>query len=312
LSKVDRLVGMESIMKALIEIGPNLVLMRPDPMQVALLHRYPGIHQVLLQELSTIEQDVWLSESVHGTVRIVGTLGDVLGAALTTGTKLGWDVEMEARVTIREQHDIVQGRVAVMEMTDPGKTTTMEAKDDVTVEVDMFLTPSRDDGSDLIDSGSIVPAQVCVWIDSDAETDMVLFMFRLLPEDLMGLLVHLNIRVVLKQHGMEVRHGGWQQVGVPGGSCIGGRVRIKDIELGIGWLKARWWKESAHLVMKRAMKDEGIGPRARKDRVIDMSSNGGESKGSIVLSDPFPELLLWLTTACEEAGESRGRLSMGR
>src|SRR5882762_2935443 len=147
LSKIDRLVGMESILKALIEIGPNLLLMIPDPMQVALLHRYPGIHQVLLQELSTIEEDVWLSESMHGMVRIVGMLGDVLGAALTTGTQLGWDVKMEARVTIRERHDIVQGRVAVMEMTDPGKTTTMEAKDDVTVEVDMFLTPSRDDGS---------------------------------------------------------------------------------------------------------------------------------------------------------------------
>src|SRR5258706_5301777 len=64
--------------------------------------------------------------------------------------------------------------------------------------------------------------------------------------------------------------------------------------------------------MKGAMKDEGIGPRARQDRVIDMSSNGGEGKGRIVLSDPFPELLLWLTTACEEAGESRRRLSMGR
>src|SRR5258705_14016635 len=64
--------------------------------------------------------------------------------------------------------------------------------------------------------------------------------------------------------------------------------------------------------MKRAMKDEGIGPRARKDRVIDMSSNGGEGKGRIVLCDPFPEMLLWLTTACEEAGESRRRLRKGR
>ena len=216
LSKVDRLVGMESIMKALIEIGPNLPLMRPDPMQVALLHRYPGIHQVLLEEFASIEEDFWLSGSMHGTVCIVGTLGDVLGAALTLRTQLGWDVEMEARVTIREQHDIVQGRVAVVEMTDPGKTTTMEVKDDVTVEVDMFLTNSRDDGSNLIDSRSIVPAQVRVRIHSDAEADMVLFLFRLLPKDLMGLLVHLDIRVVLKQHGMEVSHGGWQQVGVPG------------------------------------------------------------------------------------------------
>jgi hypothetical protein len=299
LAKIDRLVGMKSILKALIEISPDLLLMSPDPMQVALLNGYPGINQVLLQESATIEEDVWLSESMHGTVFIVGTLGDVLGAALTIGTQLRWDVEAEARVTIREQHDIVEWSIAVVQMTDPGKTTSMEAKEDVTVEVDMFLTTSRDDGSNLIDSWSIIPAQVCVWIHSDAGLDIVLFLCRLLPEDLMGLLVHLNIRVVLNQHGMEVSHGGWVQVGVPGRPCIGSRVRIKDIELGIGWLNTRDWKESTHLVMKRAMEDECKGPRARKDRVIDISSNGGECKGSIVLSDPFPEFLFWLTTAFE-------------
>jgi len=212
LSKIDRLVGMNSILKALIEVCAYLLLMCPDPIQVALLDGYPGINQVLLEEFASIEEDVWLSGSMHGTVCIVAALGDVLGELLTIGTKLGWDIKMEARVTFREQHDIVQWSVAVVEMTDPGKTTSLEAKDNVAVEVDMFFTTSRDDGSNLIDSGSIVPAQVCVWIDSDAEADVLLFLCRLLPEDLMGLLVHLNIGVVFKQHDMEVSHGGWQQV----------------------------------------------------------------------------------------------------
>src|SRR5882762_6843853 len=107
LSKIDRLIGMNSILKALIEVCTYLLLMCPDPIQVALLNGYPGINQVLLEEFATIEEDVWLSGSTQGTVCIVATLG-------------------------------------------------MEAKDDVTVEVDMFLTTSRDDGSNLIDSWSII------------------------------------------------------------------------------------------------------------------------------------------------------------
>ena len=61
LAKIDRIVAMKSIMNTLIEISPYLLLMSPDPIQVALLNGYPGIDQVLLKEFSSIEKDVWAS-----------------------------------------------------------------------------------------------------------------------------------------------------------------------------------------------------------------------------------------------------------
>ena len=188
----------------------------------------------------------------------------------------------------------------MVQMTDPGKATSTQAKDNVTMQVHMFLTTTRDDGSDLIDSGSVVPAQVHVWINSDVGSDIELLLIcRHFPEDLMGLLVHVNIGVVLKQHDIEVSHGGWVQVWVPCQSCIISIVRIKDVELGIAWLNIKRWKESTHVVMKRSMEDECIGPRAREDNIIEFGSKGGESKGSIVLPNMFPELLLQGTTAFE-------------
>ncbi len=109
LAKSDRLlVSMKSIIQPLVEVGPYLLLMGPDPVQVALLYGSPGIHQVLLKEFSSIEEGVWVSQSMHCTVGIVAELGDVLGAALTIRTWLGWDGDVEARVTSREEQDIVE------------------------------------------------------------------------------------------------------------------------------------------------------------------------------------------------------------
>src|SRR5258705_10309313 len=107
LSKIDRLIGMNGILKALMEVCTYLLLMCPDPIQVALLDGYPGINQVLLEEFASIEEDVWLSGSMHGTVCIVAALGDFLGELLTIGTKLGWDVAMAARGPFRAQQHIV-------------------------------------------------------------------------------------------------------------------------------------------------------------------------------------------------------------
>jgi len=62
-----------------------------------------------------------------------------------------------------------------MQMTDSGKTPSMQVNDNVVVWVYLVLATSRDDCSNLIVSGSIIPAQVSVWINSDVGKDIELF-----------------------------------------------------------------------------------------------------------------------------------------
>jgi len=45
------LVAMKSIVEALIQISTYLLLMSPDPVQIALLNRCPGIHQILTERV---------------------------------------------------------------------------------------------------------------------------------------------------------------------------------------------------------------------------------------------------------------------
>src|SRR5713101_337032 len=176
------LVGMDSILEALVEVSPDLLLVCPDPVQVTLLHRDPGIHQVLLEELPPMEDEIRLrSRSGEGMIGIVALLGDVLGAHLTIGAWVGWDVEVEARVTSGEEQDIVERGVAVVQVADPGETSTLEAHYDVTVQVSIIRAP-RDNGSNLRGSGGIVPAQVCAGIHSDVHHHREVFTWRLLPE----------------------------------------------------------------------------------------------------------------------------------
>jgi len=77
------LVAMKSIVEALIQISTYLLLMSPDPVQIALLNRCPGIHQILLKELATAKDGVWLSEARECAICIVALLGHLLGAHLT-------------------------------------------------------------------------------------------------------------------------------------------------------------------------------------------------------------------------------------
>jgi len=82
------LVAMKSIMEALIQISTYLLLMSPDPVQIALLNRCPGIHQILLKELATAKDGVWLREARECAICIVALLGHILGAHLTIWTWL--------------------------------------------------------------------------------------------------------------------------------------------------------------------------------------------------------------------------------
>ena len=218
---------------------------------------------------------------------------------------------MEARVTSREEQNIVKWGVAVVQMTDPFQATTMQAYDNVTMQVYLFFTTTRNNCSDLLHSWSIVATQICAGIHCDANRHTLLLILRLLLEDLMGLLVHIYIWVVFKKHGVEISHGGRSQVRIVGQASIDSMVRIKDIELGIAREISRLWKEGPHLVMKRAMKPECIRPRTSKDSVIDFSSNRCECKCSVILANIVPEPFgKWITTI-QELGESEWCLSKG-
>jgi len=218
---------------------------------------------------------------------------------------------MESRVTSREEQNIVQWGVAVVQMTDPFQVTTMQAYDNVMVQVYLLFTTTRNDCSNLLHSWSIVATQICAGIHCDANRHSLLLLLRLLLEDLMSLLVHINVWVVFKKHGVEISHGGRSQVRIVGQASIDSMVRIQDIELGIAREISRLWKEGPHLVMKRAMKPESIRPRTSKDSVIDLGSNRCKSKSSIVLANIVPEPFGNLITTHQELGESEWCLSKG-
>jgi hypothetical protein len=256
------LVAMEGIMKASIHLSMELLLMSPDPIQPALLHRCPCIHQILLQELASVEDGVRLSEAREYMVGIVALLGDIFGAPLTLWTCLCWDVEVEARVTLGKEQDIVQGRVAVMQMADPPESSSLQVHNNVPVQISLDSIMPRNHGSNLLDSGGIVPAQICTMIHSDVHCHIDLFLSWLLPQDLMCLPVEIDIGIVGKEHVIEICHGGGVQVGVVGQACIDCMIWIQDVELGIARLICTIWKESTHLVVKRAMEPESIRPRA--------------------------------------------------
>jgi len=193
----------------------------------------------------------------------------------------------------------------------PGETSSMQAHNDVTVQVNIIRAP-RDNGSNLRGSGSIIPAQVCAGIHSDVNHNTELFTWRLLPEDLVGLLVHVHIGVAFQEHVVEVRHGGRVKVGVVVHPCSESQVSVQDVELGIAWLVARRWEEGTHLVVKGTMELEGIRPRASYDSIIHLCSHRCEGKGKVELVDVFPEALGQCRAALEDGGEGGWWMSKRR
>jgi|SRR5882762_2966869 len=179
------------------------------------------------------------------------------------------------------------------------------------MQVHLFFTTTRNDCSHLLHSWSIVVTQICAGINCDANRHIVLLILRLILQDLMSLLVHVDIGIVFKEHCMEISHGGRRKVGIVGQSSIDCIIRIQYIELGIAWVISRLWKESTHLVMKRAMKPECIRPRTSKHSVINFGSNRSKCKCSIILANMIPELLGKLITTFQEPGECEWWLSKG-
>jgi len=82
------LIAMKCIMDPSIHISTYLLLMGPDPVQIALLNRCPGIHQILLKEFPTVKDGIWLSEAKKCMICIIAMLGHFLGAHLTIWTWL--------------------------------------------------------------------------------------------------------------------------------------------------------------------------------------------------------------------------------
>jgi hypothetical protein len=111
-----------------------------------------------------------------------------------------------------------------------------------------LVTITGKNDSDLI-SGSgreVVAAMVTALIE--AQRNLALLLWRHVPGELMGLLVHLDSRMVTVEHVLKGDHGVMIELGVPpiGHPKVDSISWIIDIQLSKDWrLPLRWKKRSA-------------------------------------------------------------------
>ena len=177
-------------------ICSQLLLMIYNPVEIALLHRCPCIHHILLKEVATPKQQRLLSRSRMQPVCIIALLGNIWSLLFLISVKMSRNFFMPTILTMRKEQDIVEGGVGRIKMTDLFQTSTSEPKNDVMVIWTLLRSISRNDDSNLIvGSGQIVTLKILISLCMKSNGYSILLLCWLFPQDLICLFVELHIRM---------------------------------------------------------------------------------------------------------------------
>ena len=133
-----------------------------------------------------------------------------------------------------------------------------------------------------------------------AQSDLALLFWRHVPGELMGLLVHLDSRMVTVEHVLKGDHSMMIELGVPsvGHPKVDSISWIIDVELSIDWGLPLRWKKGSALMGKLAMQPKDIGTFTVIDRLIHFVTDRSHGKGVVVGADVFPELFCnWILSS---------------
>ena len=114
--------------------------------------------------MKQLDDSFWMIWSGMKSIGIISPLADIGRAHFTIGSRVGRDVGVPALLAMREHENVVQWGVHGVEMTDALETATLswglETQDDLSVFIYVFITTSRYNSSDLINSREVI----MVWI----------------------------------------------------------------------------------------------------------------------------------------------------
>src|SRR5882757_4124829 len=163
-----------------------------------------------------------------------------------------------------------------------------------------LVTITWKDDSNLIGSSSreVVAATVTVLVK--AQSDLALLFQRHVPSKLMGLLVHLDSRMVTVEHVLKGDHSVMIELGVPsiGHPKVDSISWIINVELSVDWGLPLWWKKRFALMGKLAMQPKDIGTFTIIDRLVHFATNRSHGKSVVVGTDVFPELFCnWILSS---------------
>src|SRR5882757_9341411 len=133
-----------------------------------------------------------------------------------------------------------------------------------------------------------------------AQSNLALLLWRHVPGELMGLLVHLDSRMVTVEHILKSDHGVMIELGIP--SVCHPKVDsiswIIDVELSIDWGLPLRWKKGSALMGKLAMQPKDIGTLTIIDGLIHLATDGSHGKSIVICADVFPEIFCnWILSS---------------
>jgi hypothetical protein len=109
----------------------------------------------------------------------------------------------------------------------------------------------------------------------------------------MGLLVHLDSRMVAVEHVLKGDHGMMIELGVPpvGHPKVDSISWIVNVQLSKDWRLLLRWKKRTTLVGKHAVQPKDVGAFTIIDRLIHLATNRSHGKSIIVVVNMFSEIL---------------------
>jgi len=156
-----------------------------------------------------------------------------------------------------------------------------------------LVTINGKDNGDLIScSGKkIVAATVTALIE--VKGDLALLLWRHVPGELMGLLVHLDSRMMAVEHILKGNHDVMIELSVPpvGHPKVDSIRWIINVQLSIDWKLPPGRKKGSALVGKLAMQPKDIGTFTILDRLIHLATDRSHGKSIIVVVDAVSESL---------------------
>jgi hypothetical protein len=109
----------------------------------------------------------------------------------------------------------------------------------------------------------------------------------------MGLLVHLDSRMVTVEHVLKGDHGVMIELGVPpvGHPKVDSISWIVDVQLSEDWGLPLRRKKGSALVGKLTMQPEDVGTFTIIDRLVHLATDRSHGKSIVVVADVFSEIL---------------------
>jgi hypothetical protein len=238
----------------------------------------------------------------------IGTIFLILSVVVCSCCVL--DLRKPLKLASWKEQDIVKSRIKGMQISDALKSRAISAVENDVSDPLWLVTIAGKNDSDLIGGSGrkVVAATVAALIE--AKSNLALLLWRHVPGELMGLLVHLDSGMVTVEHVLKGDHGVMIELGVPpvGHPKVDSISWIIDVQLSVDRRFPLGWKKGSTLVGKLAMHPEDVGTFTVIDRLVHLATDGSHGKGIVVGADVFPEVFCNWILSGKELHKLRWRL----